>query len=100
MRLSRGGVVNADLSAAFRVGVWVGGIGHHGDGEGDDGVGGGGCEAAGTDAGGVVCHGADVGGCEGDGGGEDEGEEGGWAFHCDGILGVWVWGLSVGFVVW
>ena len=70
MRLSRARVVNADLGAAFGIGVGVCRVGHHGDGEGDDGGGGGGCDAAGAEAGGVVCHGADVGGCEGDGEGE------------------------------
>ena len=107
MRLSRAGVINADFGAAFRVGVWVGGIGHHGDGEGDDGVAGEGGVAAGAEGGGVVGHGADVGGCEGDE--EGEGEEGG-AFHffwggeggCGELGGVewsggfWVRGIVVG----
>lgn len=80
MRLSRGGVINADFGAAFWVFVWIRGVGHHVDGEGDDGVAGGGGEAAGADAGGVVSHGADVGGGGRDGDCEGE-EEGGGTFH-------------------
>lgn len=47
-------IPDPDAGVAFRVGVWVGAVGHHGDGEGDDGVVGAAGGAAGAEGGGVV----------------------------------------------
>ena len=68
----RARVPDPDLGAAAWVGVWVGAVAHHGDGEGDDVVRGGRLDTAGAHTGRVVGHWAGVGvGC-GEGGEEEE----------------------------